>query len=308
MRFSIQQNTIEGKRHENQDRMGYIYTRDALLLVVCDGLGGHGNGEVAATWALETLAQRFQHFAKFTVDDPQAFLEASIVSAHARILKKCLTANLSSNPRTTIVCALIQNDQVWFAHAGDSRGYLLRGNATLARTKDHSKLQFLLDTGKIKPEEATADHPDRNRLINCLGAEVYPSVEQTGPFALLEHDTILLCSDGVWGVLSDAELVATMSQADLSKGLPALVNRAAIEGGSYADDATGMAVRWLAELPVKPIVGNVDSAHIPNEFESTVQLTIGHEGDDSVMSDAEMDAQIAEINQALGKLKSRYTQ
>jgi serine/threonine protein phosphatase PrpC len=309
MRFSIQQNTVQGKRHENQDRMGYIFTREALLLMVCDGLGGHGNGELAASWALQTLAQRFQHFAKPKLDDPQAFLEASIISAHARILKMTLTSELSTHPRTTVVCALIQDGQVWFAHAGDSRGYLIRFGKTLARTKDHSKLQYLLDTGKIKPEQATADHPDRNRLINCLGAEVFPAVEQTGPFALIENDTVLLCSDGVWGVLTDETLLEIISQSDLAKTLPGLVHRASIDGGAYADDATGMALRWLAEEPVKkePLKGSVNSAAIVNDFESTVHLTITQDTDIRVMTDDEMDAQIAEINQALDKFKARQT-
>ncbi len=303
MRFSIQQNTIEGKRHENQDRMGHIYTREALLLVVSDGLGGHGNGEMAAQWSLQTLAQRFQFFAKPHIEDPEAFLEASIVSAHASILKKTLSANLSSHPRTTIACALIQGSHVWFAHAGDSRAYLIRDGAVVTRTKDHSKLQYLLDTGKITPEQVTADHPDRNRLINCLGADVFPTVEQSGPFLLHEKDTVLLCTDGVWGVLSEADLLSTISQTDLSKGLPSLVNRAAIAGGAYADDATAIAMRWLSEVPAKD---GIDSSAIPNEFESTVHLTLTQSTDIRVMTDAEMDAQIAEINQALAKLKARY--
>jgi PPM family protein phosphatase len=303
MRFSIQQNTIEGKRHENQDRMGHIYTRETLLLVVCDGLGGHGNGEMAALWALQTMAHRFQHFAKPHIDDPQAFLEASIVSAHASILKKTLSSNLATHPRTTIACALVQDGHVWFAHAGDSRVYLVRNGAVVARTKDHSKLQYLLDSGKITPEQATADHPDRNRLINCLGAEVFPAVEQTGPYSLIEHDTVLLCSDGVWGVLTDSDLLATIGQADLAKGLPSLVSRASLAGGPYADDATAIAMRWLAEVPAQ---GAIDSSAIPNEFESTVHLTLTQSTDIRVMTDEEMDAQIAEINQALDKLKSRY--
>jgi PPM family protein phosphatase len=303
MRFSIQQATVQGKRHDNQDRMGYIYTREALLLVVCDGLGGHGNGEIAAAWALQTVAQRFQHFAKPKLDDPQAFLEASIVSAHARILKKTITSELSSHPRTTVVCALIQDGQVWFAHAGDSRAYLVRNGGVVRRTKDHSKLQYLIDTGKLRIDQVTKDHPDRNRLINCLGAEVFPSVEQTGPFTLLEKDTVLLCSDGVWGVLDDYELLGAVSDADLAKALPSLVNRAAHVGGINADDATAVAVRWLSETPVK---GLVDSSIVKeDEFESTVHLTLGQTTDMRVMTDDEMDSQIAEINQALKKFEPR---
>ncbi len=307
MRFSIQQNTVQGKRHDNQDRMGYIYTRDALLLVVCDGLGGHGNGEKAAAWALQTMAQRFQFFAKPKIEDPQAFLEASVIAAHGSILKKTLKTDLSTNPRTTIACALVQDGEVWFAHAGDTRVYLIRAGKILAKTKDHSKLQYMLDTGKISPEKATLNHPDRNRLINCLGAEVFPAVEQTGPYGLLEKDILLLCSDGVWGVMQDADLLGLMGHADLSVGLPSLVNSAALAGGIYADDATALALRWLLEVPKQGgDASNVDSETIAAEFESTVNLTLTQSTDIRVMSDEEMDAQIAEINQAIVKIKQRY--
>jgi serine/threonine protein phosphatase PrpC len=303
MRFSIQQNTIQGKRHENQDRMGHIYTKDALLLVVCDGLGGHGNGEQAAMWALETLAQRFQHFAKPKINDPMVFLEASIIAAHARILKKTPLANLSTHPRTTLVCALIQNNQVWLAHAGDSRAYHIRAGTTIARTKDHSKLQYLIDIGKVKEADAGPNHPDRNRLINCLGSEMPPIVEHTGPFELMENDTILLCSDGVWGSLTDLQLLHTITQPSLSQALPLLVSNASQAGGVYADDATALAVRWLADFTA---TGIVDSDDIVTEFESTVHLTLTNATDIRVMTDEEMDTQIAEIKQTLAKLKALY--
>jgi PPM family protein phosphatase len=302
MRFSIQQNTIQGKRHDNQDRMGHIYTKDALLMVVCDGLGGHGNGEKAAAWALETLAQRFQYFAKPTIYDPVVFLEASIIAAHKRILKKTPLEKLSTQPRTTIVCALIQDNQVWIAHSGDSRAYHIRAGSTIARTRDHSKLQFLLDTGRIKPSEVTPDHPDRNRLINCLGAEIPPSVEHTGPFKLLENDTVLLCSDGVWGSLSDLQLLNTISQPNLSQALPLLVSNASNSGGSYADDATGLAVRWLTDISD---INLVDSEKIKAEFESTVHLTLTQATDMRIMTDEEMDQHISEIRDALAKFNNR---
>ncbi len=301
MRFSIQQNTIQGKRHENQDRMGHIYTKDALLLVVCDGLGGHGNGERAASWALETLAQRFQHFAKPKIYDPVMFLEASIIAAHKRILKKTPLANLSTNPRTTIVCVLVQDGQAWIAHVGDSRAYHIRAGSAIARTRDHSKLQFLIDTGRIKASEAGPNHPDRNRLINCLGAEVAPNIEHTGPVNLIEHDTLLLCSDGVWGSLSDLQLLSTISQPSLSQALPLLVSNASNAGGSYADDATALAMRWLNDLTSPNVVNSDD---LDQDFESTVHLTLTQATDMRIMTDEEMDQQINEIRSALAKFKA----
>jgi PPM family protein phosphatase len=300
MRFTIQQNTLQGKRHENQDRMGYIYTRDSLLLVVCDGLGGHDNGEKAASWVLETMAHRFQFFAKPKIQDPQVFLEASILAAHGRILKMSITENMASSPRTTIVCALIQDGQMWVAHAGDSRCYLVRAGLLVHRTKDHSKLQHMVDTGKISPAEATLDHPERNRLINCLGAEVPPAIEHSGPYALMENDTTLLCSDGVWGVLQDAEVIGAIAHKDLAQSVPKLVANAHLTGGTYADDATALVVRWLE---ARPEAEGVDSTEVPNSsFESTIHLTLTEATDIRAMTDEEMDAQIDEIHKALKQL------
>ncbi len=304
MRFSIQQNTLQGKRHQNQDRMGYIYTSQALLLVVCDGLGGHGNGEYAAAWALQTLGHRFQHFATPTIEDPQAFLEASIIAAHGHIIKKTAIDKLSTNPRTTIVCALLQKGQAWIAHAGDSRAYLIRAGQLVARTKDHSKLQYLIDTGSLDPSALTADHPDRNRLINCLGAETHPAVDHTGPFNLSEQDTILLCSDGLWGTMADADMFKILASDDLALSLPELVSMASEAGGEYADDATGVAVRWLKDEPKKPTETSTDlSPDTQHVFESTMHLSITQDTDIRMMSDDEIDATIAEINQTLEKFK-----
>jgi PPM family protein phosphatase len=216
------------------------------------------------------------------------------------VLKKTLLDKLSTHPRTTIVCVLVQHGQAWIAHAGDSRGYLIRAGQLIARTRDHSKLQYLLDTGKIKPSEVTADHPDRNRLINCLGSEVYPAVDHIGPFTLMENDTVLLCSDGVWGTLSDTEVYKIISHPDLAAALPKLVEKAWTAGGEYADDATAMAMRWLVDTPAENSI--IDSATMDSAFESTMHLTLTQDSDIRMMSDDEIDATIAEINQALDKL------
>lgn len=270
MRFSIQQNTIQGKRHANQDRMGHIYTKDALLLIVCDGLGGHGNGEKAAFWALETLAHRFQYYAKPLIYDPIIFLESSILAAHKRILKKTPLEQLSTQPRTTIVCALIQSGKLWIAHCGDSRAYHIREGKTIVRTRDHSKIQFLIDTGKIKASDVKPNHPDRNRLINCLGSESPPVIEHTGPFKLLENDIILLCTDGVWGNLNDIQLLKIINQSNLSKALPFLVHHASQAGGTYADDATGLAVKWLSDDLESQLTY---SEHRKESLKSTIDFT-----------------------------------
>jgi serine/threonine protein phosphatase PrpC len=136
-------------------------------------------------------------------------------------------------------------------------------------------------------------------LINCLGAEMYPAVDHTGPFTLFEQDTVLLCSDGLWGTVNDTQIFNMLADPDLSKGLPYLVQHASQLGGKYADDATGLAVRWLTETNVE---ATVDSDTMEKEFESTMHLALTQDTDIRVMSDEEIDATIAEINQTLDKI------
>lgn len=82
MRFSVYQESKKGARRVNQDRMGYCFTRDAMLMVLCDGLGGHSLGEVAAQQALQTMARQFQRHARPSIRNPRDFLHESIMLAH----------------------------------------------------------------------------------------------------------------------------------------------------------------------------------------------------------------------------------
>ena len=289
MRFTTQQNSLQGKRHDNQDRMGYIYSQDALLMVVCDGLGGHEHGEIAATWVLETLAHRFQHFAKPIIADPIVFLEASIIAAHGLIINRSMRDSLKSSPRTTVVVALIQNGQVWIAHAGDSRAYLIRDDMLHLRTHDHSKLQYLVDTGRIDPGSITHNHPDRNKLINCVGAEIPPRVEHTGPVKLVANDLMMLCTDGVWGAMEELQLLRIIGRGDIARDLPDLVATAHAMGGDYADDATAIVIRWLEN----------EQTQDTEVFQSTIQITLASNTDLMAMTDDEIDAQIREIHEAI---------
>ena len=138
MRFSVYQVSRKGGRQLNEDRMGYCYTRSAGLFAVTDGMGGHPEGEVAAQMTLQSLANGFQAEAKPTVADPPRFLQEGCLSAHQRLLQYAAGKGLDDTPRTTVVAALVQDGAVWWAHCGDSRLYLLRGERLLARTRDHS--------------------------------------------------------------------------------------------------------------------------------------------------------------------------
>ena len=139
MRFSVYQVSRKGGREKNEDRMGYCYTRDAGLFALADGMGGHPQGEVASQLALQTMAALFQRDAKPTLKDPVRFLHEAIIAGHHQLLRYATEKALIDTPRTTVVACVVQNGAAYWAHCGDSRLYLVRGDKLIARTRDHPK-------------------------------------------------------------------------------------------------------------------------------------------------------------------------
>ena len=243
MRFSVCQHSHVGGRASNQDRTGYCYTRDALLLLLADGMGGHSHGELAATLALQTMEALFRKAALPVVADPPAFLEELVFSAHLALHRYRSRHRLADTPRTTIVACLVQQGQARWVHCGDSRLYWLRGGRILARTTDHSHVERLVAMGRLRPHER-ARHPDRNKLYNCLGAPTLPGIDQSVPALLREGDQLLLCSDGLWGNLPEHELAYRLSASPLELAVPEMVESAARAGGKNGDNVTALAVTW----------------------------------------------------------------
>ena len=193
MKFSIYQESRQGPRKSNQDRVAYCYSRDSLCMVIADGMGGHLHGEVAAQIATQFIAEAFQREAQPRIADPFKFLLDSITNAHHAIVDYANVRSLLETPRTTCVACIIQDGLAHWAHVGDSRLYLIRNGRVEAQTKDHSRVQILVDAGRVR-EEAVAAHPDRNKIFNCLGQMGPPKVDLSRRVALRHGDVILLCS------------------------------------------------------------------------------------------------------------------
>ena len=243
MKFAVHQANHIGGRKYNQDRVGYAYTNDALLLVLADGMGGHLHGEIAAQIAVYTFMRAFSRLEQGRTKEPEVFLRATMRAGHDAIIDYARENQLGGNPGTTCVVALVQDGQVWFAHAGDSRFYLLRGDAVANVTKDHSVVQQWADWGIITEDEMKT-HPDRNKITNCLGGvedmfyvEVSPSVEA------MSGDTLLLCSDGFWSPLLREELVKLVSAQAMGNLLVELVEVAVFREGARADNTTAVVAR-----------------------------------------------------------------
>lgn len=306
MRFSIFQDTAIGARASNQDRMGYCFSRESLLMLVADGMGGHVRGEVAAETALQTCANLFQRVAKPQVPDPVQFLEEALLAAHRALLQYQIAHRLHESPRTTVVACVVQRGSAWWAHAGDSRLYWLRNGITLTRTRDHSRVQSLLSAGLIRPEQQDV-HPDRNKVLNCLGSPQAPGIEIVAAQPLRPGDVLLLCTDGFWAGIGEASLARAFDGKAVGQVVPDLVSQAVARNGRIADNATALAMSWEAdpmdgsilsslELPEGALTTTIALA--PTDAEPAVIPSDALMGD-AAWSDDAIEQQIAEIRQAI---------
>jgi serine/threonine protein phosphatase PrpC len=243
MKFTIYQESRTGKRANNEDRLAHCYSREALLMVVADGMGGHYYGEIAAQIAVQTLTETFQREAKPAIADPFLFLQKAMTNAHHSILDFSGEHKLKDSPRTTCVACIVQDNVAYWAHAGDSRLYLMRGGKVIFHTRDHSRVQMLMDQGVITKAQA-AVHPDRNKVYSCLGGTQPPDIEFSRKTPLEAGDVLALCTDGVWGVLPSDMLAVGLKSANLVQAVPTLLNQAEIRGGSNCDNLSIVTVRW----------------------------------------------------------------
>jgi protein phosphatase len=243
MQFSVYQKTHIGARRVNQDRMGYSYTRDALLLALADGMGGHKGGEIAATIAMQALSTLFQSHAAPYVKRPERFLEEALLKAHHDILRYSAVNQLPETPRTTVVACLIQHNTAIWAHCGDSRLYWVRSGKLLGRTRDHSHIEYLISKGRAT-EQDRATHPDRNKLYNCLGASSPPAISVSGQASLLPGDVLMLCSDGLWSMLPDDDIVRRLTSQTVVQAVPDMISTALEVAGPKADNTTALAIMW----------------------------------------------------------------
>lgn len=300
MKFSVFQLSRRGGREKNEDRMGYSYTRDAVLFLLADGMGGHPEGEMAAQIALQTLSTLFQRDAKPSLPSVQGFLATGVMAAHHQIIRYASEQALMDTPRTTLVAGLIQDGELHWAHCGDSRLYVVRDGALLSRTRDHSYIEAQASAG------ASTEGVNRNVLFTCLGSTVRPMFDVAGPLKLREGDKLLLCSDGLWGSVEDDDIVSMLADVPVADAVPALVERALAIAGERSDNVTVIALEW--ETPS-------ESAFQPSGFTETQMMsdevfasTIQSGGLDPALDDLDDDAierSIAEINEAIQRTASR---
>ena len=298
MRFTIFQDSHIGGRKVNQDRLAYSYSKDVLLLVIADGMGGHARGEIAAEITVNTITHRFQQEARTTLRKPLEFLKGAFNAAHRAILAFADEHDMLECPRTTCVACVIQDGKAWWAHSGDSRLYVLRRGKLAATTLDHSRVQQLIDSGMITAEAAET-HPDRNKIYNCLGGVLLPEVTLSDEWALEVGDNVVLSTDGFWTQIPVTQLAAKLEGDSILTLMPTLLEKAEARAGSEADNLSVVALTWErqdeGDVPAQTVTSTIplDGFH--------TQTSMGDAPHESV-SDEEIERAIAEIQHAIKKV------
>ena len=164
MQFSVFQQSRQGGRKCNEDRMGYCYTRDSAVLMLADGLGGHPEGEVAAHLAVAAVATMFQKMAQPKLADMDGFLENAMMAAHYQILNYAVDKAMRDSPRTTLVMAVIQSGQVIWAHCGDSQALSGAPASIAGAHPDHTFAE------RRSPQRSNAPQRRLNSIAMCCSA------------------------------------------------------------------------------------------------------------------------------------------
>ncbi len=240
---TIVQASSLGARETNEDRVGHWSAPQAVLMAVADGLGGHMHGEVAAQLALDILGAAFAGEARPKLEEPAGFLARTFAAAHSAILREAEKRRFPDSPRTVAATCVVQDGQVFWTHVGDCRFYLLRSGRIVARSRDHTVVQRLVDEGRIR-EEAAGTHPYRNRLLQCLGGYQTPRIEPVASARLAKDDILLLCSDGFWGPLTQRQLMHALLSRPLGEAIPELVALAETSAGADCDNISVVAMAW----------------------------------------------------------------
>jgi serine/threonine protein phosphatase PrpC len=267
-------------------------------------MGGHPEGEVASQLALQTLAALFQRDAAPKLEEPARFLQEAIVAGHEQLLRYAKQKALLDTPRTTVVACLLQGNAAWWSHCGDSRLYLVRSGKLVARTRDHSYTELQEALSQVVPMR---ERLNRNVLFTCLGSPGKPVIDTVGPVLLQRSDRILLCSDGLWGNVSDAVLTEQLARQPIAEAVPELVELALRGGGAKCDNVTVLALDWESAessdgangVPTQGLGGEV--------FASTIQASVLGQDVSDEFDEAEIERSIREINDAIRRSSQRRT-
>lgn len=240
------------KRAHNEDNL--LLLPEESLFCVADGMGGHSCGEVASQIAVEEIGDFFRQSGAddeltwpYKMDRRRNYeenrLATAIKLANMRILERASTDKRYDKMGTTVVTVFVKNGAAYLGHVGDSRGYGFRNGSLRQLTEDHSLLNEMTKARKMTPEEIEA-FPHKNVIVRALGMKLGVEVDVMRE-ELEDGDVVLLCSDGLSGMLSDDEMEAILRETgDLEDASRKLIEAANAAGG--VDNVTCILVRYHA--------------------------------------------------------------
>jgi PPM family protein phosphatase len=279
-----------GLQRENNEDSYLILTPPAVagdiqsVIVVADGMGGHRAGDVASRLLVDSIAEQFSSsdydsLVAYSPAHPDYYvvvLKEILESANQRLYQAASTSSELSGMGTTATMLLFANDHVFWGHVGDSRAYLIRDNQLQQITQDHTWVDEQIRAGVMTPKQA-ARHPRRQALTQSMGGSPLVKVDR-GMLALRPDDQLLLCSDGLSGVVSNSELHAVLlsgrSPQVICQHLVTLANE---HGGP--DNVTVLLAK-VTEEPVGPPLGIEDGtvvgplAELPLDQDSELDTLI----------------------------------
>ncbi len=217
-------------RELNEDRISYFsLSKDVSALIVCDGMGGANHGEVASYLAVKKIEDNFKlkYKDEFSPQSIKNMVTSSINIANYAVYDKAASSKSFGGMGTTLCMAVARGKEVLIANIGDSRAYIVGKDVRLI-TRDHSFVMDLVLNGEITPEEAKI-HPKKNIITRAIGAEEVVDadyyIEELG-----ENETLLICSDGLYGFVSEEDILSSMEK-DLQEAAEELVKKANENGG-----------------------------------------------------------------------------
>lgn len=245
LRLDVAQLTDVGrKRPHNEDNMAYVIPKDAqvmakkgALFVVADGMGGHAAGEVASEIAVETISSAY--YQDDNNEDMTASLLHAIKRANALIHQRAAENMMRSGMGTTCVAAALRGSTAYIANIGDSRAYMIRAGQVRQVSQDHSWVEEQVRAGLLTREQARS-HAQRNVITRSLGTQSDVDVDIFTE-QVFEGDTLLLCSDGLSGQITDDDLRTIIGKYTPQESVYRLVERANENGGP--DNITAIVIR-----------------------------------------------------------------
>lgn len=207
--------TDRGSRGVNEDSIGVFSDKTCYGFIVCDGLGGHGFGDLASS----KITELFERIPEDYLMSNNNILNSSLIeeffnNAQSELICMQKSMNCPNTLKTTAALLIMDKEYAYIGHIGDSRVYTFSNSSVSSRTHDHSVVEMLFRAGKISESEIR-NHPDRNKLLNALGDVdkiCMSSIE--GPLNISEYQAFLLCSDGFWELINEDRMCELLNVSE----------------------------------------------------------------------------------------------